>query len=348
MTKLKSVVPIYGLAHLLVDAICISGVLSLKDANNLVGGTFITLIILYNIIAFGTQPLFGFAADYYKQSKYIGLMGILIVFVAFGFMSMPYILVLLTGIGNAMFHVGGGIVSLYATPNKATAAGVFVAPGAIGVFIAPYISDQTISLMPLGIILLLCALILLRINYEPEIIYDEQEPEITNRFLWIIIALLLVICVRSIIGGALVFIWKSTLQMKLGALTVVVLGKAMGGILGDKYGFKVIGVGGLLISSVLLSLGMSTWFIAIIGLFAFNVTMPITLTALSNTFRRYKGFAFGLTTLAIVIGYLLNRYLSDYYSNNKGVIIAIILLSAVSLYFGLKPNKPKEAEIECV
>jgi hypothetical protein len=42
----------------------------------------------------------------------------------------------------------------------------------------------------------------------------------------------------------------------------------------------------------------------IFGIFLFNMTMPITLVVISNTFQGRQGFAFGLTTLALIIGAL--------------------------------------------
>ena len=44
----------------------------------------------------------------------------------------PAVPVVLAGLGNALFHVGGGVVSLNLTPKRATAPGIFVAPGGLG------------------------------------------------------------------------------------------------------------------------------------------------------------------------------------------------------------------------
>ena len=47
----------------------------------------------------------------------------------------PYLAVVLAGLGNAAFHVGAGAMVLRLSPNRAAAAGLFVAPGAIGLAI---------------------------------------------------------------------------------------------------------------------------------------------------------------------------------------------------------------------
>ena len=42
----------------------------------------------------------------------------------------------------------------------------------------------------------------------------------------------------------------------------------------------------------------------VMGLFFFNMTMPITLYLAADILERYRGFAFGILTFAIFIGYL--------------------------------------------
>lgn len=41
---------------------------------------------------------------------------------------------LIAGIGNAMFHIGGGIDVLNISDKKATLSGIFVSTGALGIF----------------------------------------------------------------------------------------------------------------------------------------------------------------------------------------------------------------------
>jgi len=327
---------VYSFTHMVVDALCISGVLSLGLLNNLNEEFIITLIVLYNVIAFGSQSIIGYFCDIIKRPKLFALLGGSLSILALAFMKIPILAMLLFGIGNGFFHIGGGVRSLYLTPGRALAPGIFVAPGAIGVFIASYVSDSFLPMMMVALILLI-SLIGIMITKEIE---DEEfvkeEPLVTNKFLIVIACLLMVICLRALVGGALYFPWRTTMTTKIFLLSAIVLGKGLGGVLGDKFGFEVVGVGGLLLSALCLYFGESNLMLALIGVFAFNLTMPITLTTLANTFVKYKGFAFGLTTLALASGYMINRSYAYIYERNVVFIVSFILISATALYFGLR------------
>ncbi len=335
MNKIFPVVALYGITHLLVDAICVGTVLSLRGINVLDDKAFVFYIVLYNLIAFGTQPIFGYLCDNYNNSKIFAILGVFLTISSLLFLNSPLPVVIILGIGNALFHIGGGVLSLNLTPNRATAPGLFVAPGAIGVFIATFISGSMIALIVIAVSLITCMLIIHFVKFESYGTSETEEPSIDSKGILVIMALLLVISVRSIVGGAVAFDWQITTTMKLAALAMVVVGKALGGLLGDRFGFARTGVGGLLIAAPLLTWGMNNWLLGLLGLLLFNLTMPITLTILANTFKKYKGFAFGLTTLALVLGYLFNRFLSGYYHQNSAFIIGIVLVSASLLYFSL-------------
>ena len=72
------------------------------------------------------------------------------------------------------------------------------------------------------------------------------------------------------------------------------------------------------------------------------MTMPITLTALSNMFNNNKGMAFGLTTLALFIGAVpvLFGY-TNFLFNNIALFITT-MISSLILYVGLKKYETLE------
>ena len=86
-----SIITAYSFGHFYVDFIC-SFILSLiifQNTNNL---TFIAgLIVVYNIIAFGTQPFFGFLVDHYKQAKFGAIAGLLFSTIGIIFFFKPII-----------------------------------------------------------------------------------------------------------------------------------------------------------------------------------------------------------------------------------------------------------------
>lgn len=335
MNKRAVLLGLLASSHLLVDALCIGILFSLYTRQQIEGSSYTYLIMFYNIIAFGIQPIIGYIADSRQCPKLFAIVGMTLPILSLVFLEVPIIAVILLSVGNAFFHVGGGIISLYSNENKAKSPGLFVAPGAIGVFLAPFLQNNRIGIFIVITILFFHIIVLLRWKTPVITSYSEKEPIIESKWILAIIALLFVICVRAIIGGVLVYKWNTEIKTKSIILFAVVLGKAMGGILGDRFGFRVIGVGGLILSVPLLLLGVEYWYLGVIGLFVFNVTMPITLTTLAIGLKRYKGFAFGLTTLALVIGYVLQYIYKVQYKENFMFMVGIVLFSAISLFFGI-------------
>lgn len=151
----------------------------------------------------------------------------------------------------------------------------------------------------------------------------------------IIYSLLFTICVRSFIGLLSNFAWKSNFEMGLISVCAVVLGKMLGGILGDKFGFKKVSLISLLLSAVLFCFSFENMFFGNMAILFFNMTMPITLIVLSNILNSSKGFAFGLTTVALFIGAIPNFIGLDKFFMNEVVFLLFTMISAVVLNKGL-------------
>ena len=66
------------------------------------------------------------------------------------------------------------------------------------------------------------------------------------------------------------------------------------------------------------------------------MTMPITLTALSNILNNGKGFAFGLLTFALFVGAMPAFFGDTSVVFNKIGLCIITLASMVILYIGIK------------
>jgi FSR family fosmidomycin resistance protein-like MFS transporter len=110
----------------------------------------------------------------------------------------------------------------------------------------------------------------------------------------------------------------------------------LGGVLGDRYGWKRIAVAGLLAAAPLLSFFPAVPALTIAGAFCFNLTMPVTLTAIANMLPGRAGFAFGLTTLALIVGALPAFTGLKPMLGQPWAIMAAIAISVVVLYAGLK------------
>jgi FSR family fosmidomycin resistance protein-like MFS transporter len=331
---------IYGSSHAIVDATCAAVILSLSQIHSVDLGGFFALVVLYNILAFGFQVPFGLMIDKWHIPLFSAIAGCILTAVSTIVLVFSSIIaVCLAGIGNALFHVGGGTISLNLTPKRATAPGIFVAPGALGIFVGTIIgkSGDFVSWPFVFLLLSLCvAMFMIGV---PKIDYDQNNREsrqVDFHCLELVILLLLSsIAVRSLVGLAIVFPWKSDMILFITLTAAVVLGKAFGGILADKLGWISAATISLLISAPLLSFGANNPYIAIVGMFLFSITMPITLVAISNMLPGRPGFSFGLTCLALIAGALLAFTEFKFIFGNELAILTIILVSMAALFYGL-------------
>lgn len=332
---------VYGTTHALIDFICGAVLFSIFSSKIIVDlKEFTNLVILYSILAFGLQIFFGIFVDYLKSPRIITLLGCIFTgFSAFIFSSFPILAVIFAGIGNALFHVGCGSISLNLTPKKVTAPGIYVAPGAIGLFLGVLIgkSGQFFAWPFILILVVLCILMFIIKKPEMNYIRGKINKNKIKYFELILILIFLSIAIRSLIGTVMVFPWKVSIDLAIILTIAVVLGKVLGGILADKFGWIRIGVGALALSIPFLVFGANIPPIAIIGMFLFNITMPITLVAISNILPGRPGFAFGITCLALIIGAspAFNFGIKTLLSGQVFVFV-IIIISVIALYFGLK------------
>jgi FSR family fosmidomycin resistance protein-like MFS transporter len=154
--------------------------------------------------------------------------------------------------------------------------------------------------------------------------------------------LFFVVCLRSYVGLTLDFSWKSLGFWGTALICAVVFGKTIGGFIADRFG---------IIKTSLISLGIAAPLFlfpqiplaGVTALFLFNMTMPITLWAMAKIMPGAKGFAFGLLTFGLFLGFL-PTYLGI--SIPADIYWQFALLAAISLallLLGLR-QLPKRAE----
>ena len=122
------------------------------------------------------------------------------------------------------------------------------------------------------------------------------------------------------------------------------LGKALGGIVGDRFGAAETGVISLLVSVPLMCLGAESAVLSLAGILLFNMTMPITLCGLASLMPQNLGFAFGLTTLALLMGVGITYFVAMPDDLVKPVVAALTLCAAVCLGLSVKRRREKEYE----
>lgn len=327
---------LYGITHAFVDATCVAVVFAGLLFNHADAQTSLFLVLLYNVLAFGLQPIVGMLFDKLQTPRLAAIIGCMLTIISAVVWKFSLPAVVFAGLGNAFFHIGGGIISLKMSGGKATIPGMYVAPGALGLFIGILVgkSGHFVSLVFITLLLISSALICF-LSYQTATKNNGVEKTF-NKFELIVLLLLLSISIRSLIGLGVVFPWKSNMNLLILLTLVVVFGKFFGGIIADKFGWMKISISGLILSAPLIALGIHSPFLAIAGMFCFNVTMPVTLVVVANVLKGREGFAFGLTALSLIIGAFPTFAGFKLGAQNIYEIIAIIILSAVLLFFGLR------------
>ena len=235
---------VYGITHALVDAACAGIVFA--DFNR--GSDFLFIVVLYNVLGFGLQPLLGELVDKAQKPVISAIIGCALTAFAAVTYKFTIVAIVLAGVGNALFHVSGGIVCLNMSNKKAAIPGIYVAPGTIGLFIGTLIGKSG-HFSPYPFVLLFVTLMIFIYKIKaPQINYDNNIEVKHSKYELIILLLLISISIRSFVGMAVVFPWKTNTSLLYVLIFSVFLGKALGGVFADKFGWIKITILGLAFS----------------------------------------------------------------------------------------------------
>lgn len=286
---------LYAAAHFAVDFGCAFAVFSACTGG---GPGF----LLYNFCAFALQMPLGLLADRVGRNGWFAALGCLLTAALCCVPSFGLTGAAILGVGNGLFHVGGGLDVLNGSSRRAGPLGVFVSPGALGLFCGTLLGHMGAEPLPVaGLLLLMAALIL--VFCRPSALPENAPLALPRRsILPMAAALFLVVVLRSYGGMAADFSWKTGLW-SWAAVLAVVLGKTAGGFAADRIGAKKAAGVSLVLAAALFCFGQNA-FAGTAALFLFNMTMPITLWALARAMPGCKGFSFGLLTFALFLGFL--------------------------------------------
>lgn len=338
MSKRMTVIPVYIVAHFVVDFACAFLMFRILRGTQ---DWYIGLLI-YNFCAFALQMPIGLLADRLNHNAICAAMGCGLVALAFVFGAMTIPAAILAGVGNGMFHIGGGIEILNAGKEKPVLLGIFVSPGALGIYMGTLFGKQNVLPVMVAIIALIVMLLLILIfQYIVNKSFHSDNADLSLQGLevpWIIAAvggLLLVVILRSYIGMIAAFPWKSNMLWAGLSVGAVVLGKMFGGIAAVWIGLKRTSILSLGLAAVLF-LFSDIPVLGIAAMFFFNMTMPLTLWGITRLLAGCKGFAFGILTFGLFLGFIPSYLeLIPIFSTTVGFSIAS-LFSLVVLLYGLR------------
>jgi len=324
-------IAIYSILHFIVDAICAFGMFGRFGNEGLYAYLF------YNLCAFVLQLPAGaiidlimmkLSGDIAKKRFNLCVTILGVVLALIGMYAGPLVL----GVGNALFHSGGGVSCIIEDRSKSLngrGLGVFVAPGALGLFIGKLVSGYAawmqyvrIAWIVISVVVVIIAILIqLReenvfslaregnndgtnsCSSESKSVSNDKKKLSVSIILFTVICCFGVVIIRSYVGLAMSFEWKTGIVMALLAVLMVALGKAAGGFAAASFGRA---------RTICISLGLAAVAfgfsdIAICGLFAlffFNMTMPITLHMMTEMLSDTPGIAFGSLSLGLFIGFV--------------------------------------------
>lgn len=337
MRSLRLRLPLYTACHFLVDWACILLVTGpLRQSVDTHSG-WLWVILTYNACAFALQLPLGVLADRAGRSWRTAAAGAALVAAGWLCCSIPFLACVVAGVGNALFHLGGGREVLLLSGARAGPAGVFVASGAFGVWLGVWCAraGRTEMILPvLGMLLAGLAMDRLgRREADAEKAWDGAG--LTGPALIGGACLTLTVILRSWVGTQMAFPWK-TGAYGLIVVLCVVAGKALGGLLGDRFGWLKTGLVTLLLAAACFLPSFRLTGPGLAAVVLFNTTMSITLAALARmSGPAHCGAAFGLTTFALFAGLIPNLMgWPDWGADPVGLCLSS-LVSAALLAAGL-------------
>jgi len=278
------------------------------------------LVLVYSVVAFGFPLVISGLAYRVLSGIAEGRMGLAgTVLLATGMLvgQMSWACVLLLGLGSAMLHISAGTATLKLN-RRGTAVGVFESSGAIGLAAGTVLGSGAWEMAArTGWISIGSALILAggfavlawgTHGDKPGLgatvdLVDENSPYSVRRWTlssgagWLPLVALVGLAIVSVIRASAGFTspqpWKQGTALVLVAAICVMLGRAIGGILADRFGILVPTLTGFVGAAVFLSAWPNSAWAGLSGLFFLALPMAGVIVALVTSTGR-PSLAFGL------------------------------------------------------
>ena len=310
-------VGIGALLHFLVDGLCLCCLYLIAFPFSFPRLTGI--FVVYNILAFLTQPLTGLLADRMRDRHWMLLAAVVlllaaVMMVTFGLPFAGYLAPVLLGLGNSLFHVWGGKQVVLKAGNDMRALGLFVSTGAFGLAVAMvFFSLSLLYIFLLALCLLAVAYLKLEQSDERVggAVQDTPWSSRVRQSRWLLLLVVVAfVMFRSFMGESFTSaIVKDNIVVLLIGLTAM-LGKMAGGWMARRIGILLTLAAVLVVVSGCLLCRSSERAVMLTGLFAVNCTMPVTLYWANGLLKGREGLAFGLLAAALIPGYLLSTLAS--------------------------------------
>jgi FSR family fosmidomycin resistance protein-like MFS transporter len=338
----RRLVILLGLAHGMSD--CVSGYLigQLSKTNDLAQTGL--LILLYNALAFAMQLPVGIWIDTRKSVKIYIIIALLSVISSLVFVPVSSLLaIILAGLGSAIFHVTGGMISLTTSSGKSENPGIFAAPGVVGLIAGGWLSVQTTTSDWMLAALMALVILFITLQKFPERLVPDKtatsNPTL-DKHDYIMIVLLLAIAMRSAVWNIFQQIYIQNYEWLFYMAVSAMTGKIVGGFLADRLGWRNYVFFALLLATPLLTWGERNLWFLLPGIALLQSVTPVALSAMYKLLPQSPALSAAMTLgMAIAIGGLIFYIDPD---NNWTFSNFIPFLSIAALLFYLFAIQKKQ------
>lgn len=325
-----------GLAHGVSDAAAGFVVGRLLQSGSVENGL---LILLYNGLAFGLQPVAGLLLDRLNQSSKGAALGLFLTSIGLAaFLLNPRLGILLVGLGSAFFHAGGGAVAILNSPGKASGPGVFAAFGVIGLVLGTRLSFMETGPITTFFMLLLVILAVAAMFIRPAGMKPAGNAELPSGFEIPVIIVLAAFALRS-------FVWtgvngvvdnSSSLALLLGFSAGI--GKLAGGFMADRIGWLKWTFLSLCGAALLLAFARDLVIPLLVGVFLLQSVTALTISWLGRAMPGSPALAASLALGAAVIAGGLPFAFSRGAWFGLSAILSSLALSLAGYWSALRKN----------
>ena len=298
---------LFFLVHLSIELVCYT-LLYIKFGSNIAT----LVVIIYDFFAFVPQAIIG---DFHNRHKSmnIGIIGVLCFVLSLILINSQnqflfYLSLLSLSIGNAILHETGAIATISVSDNHVFPSALFVSGGVFGILLSRFLSIANISIYWLLIPIMFILVVVCLTSKEwckVDIVYTEFDiVKDVSKSSFVLIVTLVVVATRSFLGCILPTGWRKTMFDLVLLYFSLGIGKAVGGLLCDIYGYKFVTIISTLVCIPFIILGNYNMLLSLIGILIFSMNMSITYALVLNVYKQNPGVAFGITTIGLFIGVL--------------------------------------------
>lgn len=260
--------------------------------------------LLFDALAFIPQGILGILTDKYPKCN-IGVIGSLLMILALLIPNGVLGLVVIA-LGNACIHISGAQHTLRDSQGKSTPNAIFIGGGSFGVITGQLLASfASIGILMIPLLLMTLSLVIQFFIHKTHPLEGEPAQfDIAANRSTVTIALLAFVgvVVRGYTAYAIPSEWNKTVPQAVALFVCMGIGKILGGVFSDRFGFRKVTLISLLGGLPFLLFGNSNMALSLTGVALFSMTMPVTVSILASRFPHRPGFAFGITTIGLFVG----------------------------------------------